>query len=71
MRIVVRVDQTVCMGNQLCLGEAPGIFELDDEGHAHLVRLTFTESDIPSLESAAALCPTEAINVELRRDEVA
>ncbi len=71
MRIAVTVDARVCMGNQLCLGEASSVFELDDGGRARVLRSSFTEADLATLRSAEALCPTGAIRVEAGREEVA
>lgn len=63
--IRVSIDQDACMGNQLCVGEAPDIFELDSGGHARLRALHFTDADLATLRSAEALCPMGAIVVSV------
>ena len=63
MKIMVTVDRSRCLGNQLCMGEAPGEFELDAEGYAHPTRSDYIEADLPKLRMAEAICPTNAIKV--------
>jgi ferredoxin len=64
--IRVAVDPELCMGNQLCLGEAPTFFALDQDGHARVIAVVpFGEADLPILRAAEALCPPAAIRVEV------
>lgn len=63
--VAVTIDRAACLGNQMCIGEAPGVFHLDSEGRATLLRRDFDENDLPQLESAEAMCPTGAIKVEI------
>lgn len=49
-----------CIGCGACTGISPDIFEINDEGLAHVVG----EGDIDSAKEAAECCPVEAISVE-------
>lgn len=68
-RVVVKVDREVCLGNQICMAEAPGCFELDEDGRSRVIRTNLGESDLSLLENAEAMCPTGAITVELAEGE--
>lgn len=69
-KVVVRIDREACLGNQMCVAEAPGYFELDAEGRSRLIRTGLTEADLVPLESAEAMCPTSAIHVEASDGDV-
>lgn len=60
----VKVDFDLCQGHGVCMGEAPEIFEVNDDGEITVLQ----ESPDPSLEkklrNAARFCPTGAISVE-------
>ena len=61
----VRVDPDVCQGHSRCYALAPELFDVDDEGYAHVL----IDGDLPAdLEAkavlAAANCPENAIAVE-------
>lgn len=59
----VFVDHQLCQGHGQCEAEAPDIFEVRDDGFAHVLRdLDVTES--PTVHAAAARCPVEAITVD-------
>ena len=60
----VEVDRAVCMGSGNCVFEAPGAFELDDDGIAVPVNPDAVSED--RLIDTARVCPTSAISV--RRD---
>lgn len=61
----VRVDRDRCEGNAVCLGIAPGIFDLDDEDYA-VVKIDPIPADQEGLaEQAIAECPRAALS---RRD---
>ena len=68
-RVIVAVDRAVCLGNQMCVGEAPDHFQLDDDGRARVVRTGLAAADLPLLEGAEALCPTGAITVHVVEDD--
>ena len=61
----VEVDRDVCMGSGNCVYQAPGAFDLDDDGIAVVVDASAVDEDKVML--AARNCPTHAITV--RRTE--
>jgi ferredoxin len=62
----VEIDRDVCMGSGHCVYEAPGVFDLDDEGVSVVADLSASSAD--EVIAAARKCPTGAITV--RRDDV-
>ena len=59
----VEVDPDRCQGHARCWAICPGVFDLDDEGHAVVV-----QPDVPvelqdKAREAAANCPESAITV--------
>ena len=62
MSVEIRIDRESCMGSGNCSFWAPGVFELDDEGIAHLVDPTAAPDD-DKVVLAAQGCPTSAITV--------
>jgi ferredoxin len=60
----VWVDEDTCQGHSRCYALAPELFDVDDEGFAHVL----IDGDVPAeLEDKAALavanCPERAIKV--------
>jgi ferredoxin len=60
----VEVDRAVCMGSGTCVFEAPGAFELDEDG----ISVPVDPGAVPEdrIIETARVCPTHAITV--RRD---
>jgi ferredoxin len=61
----VRVDLDRCQGHSRCYSLAPEVFDVDDDGFAHVI----IDGEVPAeLEEKAALavanCPERAISVE-------
>jgi ferredoxin len=57
----IRIDRETCVGDKACCEEAPGTFEMDDEGKAVV---TNPEGDLPKyVLSAARNCRLEAITL--------
>lgn len=59
----VRVDSELCAGFGVCLGLAPEVFELHDDGYAVVLL-----SDVPpeledAVREAVSQCPANAISV--------
>lgn len=59
----VRVDSELCAGFGVCLGLAPEVFELHDDGYAVVL-----VSDVPpeledAVREAVSQCPANAISV--------
>ena len=57
------VDHDVCQGHGQCEQEAPDIFEVRDDGFAHVLR-DFDAADLPRVRSAVSRCPVDAITIE-------
>jgi ferredoxin len=62
MRVVVDFD--VCQSNALCMGVAPEVFEVRDDGFLYILDETPDESLRAKVEEAVRLCPTHAITLE-------
>jgi ferredoxin len=55
------VDRARCIGSGVCVGTAPGRFELDREHRSRPVAATAPPEQV--VLDAAASCPVEAISV--------
>jgi len=62
MRVVVDFD--ACRSNAVCMGVAPEVFEVRDDGYLYVLQEEPPEELRPKVEEAARLCPTQAIRVE-------
>jgi ferredoxin len=62
MRVVVNFD--TCQSNALCMGAAPEVFEVHDDGYLYLLDETPDESLRAEVTEAARLCPTQSITLE-------
>lgn len=60
----MHIDTDVCTGHGVCEGIRPDIFEVGDDGIAHLLDEEFTEGDRQDLEDAVDQCPTQALRLE-------
>jgi len=59
----VRVDTEICAGFGICLGIAPEVFELHDDGYA-VVLVSEVPPELEDLvRRAASQCPAQAIFV--------
>jgi ferredoxin len=62
MKVVV--DWMRCDGNGVCVVEAPGVFELNDEDDLVLLEPEPGESDRAAVEAAVAACPKRALTLQ-------
>jgi ferredoxin len=62
MRVLVNFD--LCQSNALCMGAAPEVFEVRDDGFLYILQETPDESLRSQVSEAARLCPTQAITIE-------
>ena len=62
MRVVVDFDK--CNSNAVCMGIAPEVFEVRDDGFLYILNETPPEALRPKMEEAVRQCPTQAISVE-------
>ena len=61
MRIVVDFDR--CQSNAVCVGIAPSIFELREDGFLYLLDETPGEEVRALVEEAIVACPTQALAI--------
>jgi ferredoxin len=62
VRISVNFD--LCESNALCMGAAPEVFEVRDDGYLYVLQEEPGEDLRSQVEEAARLCPNQAITVE-------
>lgn len=54
----------LCESNALCMGAAPEVFEVRDDGYLYVLQEEPGEDLRSQVEEAARLCPNQAITVE-------
>ncbi|MDZ7849940.1 MAG: ferredoxin [Halodesulfurarchaeum sp.] len=61
----VEVDQDLCIGDQVCASMHPDIFEMQDDGFAHVVEgmEEVDGADVDMAKEGAEACPVDAITV--------
>ena len=61
----VKVDYDLCQGHEVCMSEAPEVFEVDKQT-AQVVLLDAQPSDAlrVAVEAAVKYCPTGALSIE-------
>ncbi len=57
------VDHDLCIGCALCASVCPEVFEMGDDGMAHVIGEVTPEVE-DSAKDAQESCPTEAISIE-------
>lgn len=62
MRIVV--DYAKCTGLGMCEGEAPELFEVQEDGSLKVLAEEPTAEQIATAQAAVSSCPTEALRLE-------
>jgi ferredoxin len=62
MRVVVDFDK--CNSNAVCMGVAPEVFEVRDDGYLYVLQEEPAEELRPKVEEAVRMCPTGAISIE-------
>lgn len=60
----VKVDTTKCSGIGLCEMTAPEVFEVGDDGQAHVIKAEPSADELPAVEEAVSSCPTAALSIE-------
>ncbi|MHB0911927.1 MAG: ferredoxin [Armatimonadota bacterium] len=58
------VDESLCIGDGICVDICPEVFEMRDDNLAHVINENPDASLHDSVREAADACPTSAINVE-------
>jgi len=59
----VEIDADVCGGFGTCVGKAPQVFELTDDGYAIVLLPEVPEALESAVRDAVDLCPTHAITI--------
>jgi ferredoxin len=62
MRVVVDFDK--CKSNAVCMGVAPEVFEVRDDGYLYILQEEPPEELRPKMVEAVQACPTGAISIE-------
>ena len=62
----VEVDQDTCISDQVCAATAPEIFEMRDDGKAHVIegKEEVEGGELEMAREAEAACPVDCITVE-------
>lgn len=59
----IQIDRDLCQGHAVCMGDAPTVFHVTDEGVMTVLLEEPPESTWEDVESAADYCPTGAITL--------
>lgn len=59
----VRVNPDICAGFGICMGIAPEVFELHEDGYAVVLVSEVKPEDEDTMRRAADQCPARAITV--------
>ena len=62
MRVVI--DWDLCQGRASCMGEAPEVFQVGEDGELEVLQERPPEALRAKVELAARYCPTGAITLE-------
>jgi ferredoxin len=60
----VEVDHDSCEASALCAGLAPGVFELDNDDHLHILVESVPGTLVESVREAVGSCPRAALRLD-------
>jgi ferredoxin len=60
----IKVDFDLCQGHANCMGDAPEVFLVDDQGYLTILQEQPPEELREKVELAVKYCPTGAISLE-------
>lgn len=60
----VSVNRDKCVGIGMCEVSAPNVFEVGDDGQAHVLVDEIAEDDVEGVRQAVANCPTESLTIQ-------
>jgi len=68
MRYRICVDKDLCQGHSMCRGDAPGLFDVTDQGQIYdtvfVLQEVIGERELDAAKHAAAACPNGVIRLE-------
>jgi len=59
----IKVDFDLCKGHANCMGEAPEVFQVDEQGYLTVLQEEPPEALRERVELAVTYCPTGAISL--------
>ena len=62
--VKINVDFDLCQGHAACMGEAPEVFEVDDNGMLTILQEQPAEALHEKVRLAVKYCPTGALSLE-------
>jgi sterol 14-demethylase len=62
LRVVV--DRQLCQGHAMCMGEAPDIFKVHENGDLEILKPEVSEEALQRVENAVRYCPNSALKIE-------
>lgn len=62
-QLTVLLDKDLCQGHAVCVGEAPEVFYIGEDGKVALHDLALTAEHHPKVRAAQKFCPTRAIRL--------
>jgi len=60
----VLVDRATCEGNAMCMGVAPEVFRVEDDGELTILDETPPDAMRAKIEDAVRACPTQSLSIE-------
>jgi sterol 14-demethylase len=60
----IKVDFDLCKGHANCMGEAPEVFRVDDQGYLTILKEEPPDQFREAVDLAVKYCPTGAISLE-------
>ncbi|MCG8669149.1 MAG: cytochrome P450 [Pseudomonadales bacterium] len=62
--VKVKVDTQLCQGHAMCMGECPGVFNVDSHGELTIQHDPINSQQLDSLRAAINACPNQALTLE-------
>ncbi|NIJ11272.1 ferredoxin [Saccharomonospora amisosensis] len=59
----IEVNRDLCEANEVCVGIAPAVFELDDDEELRIIQPDVPAAEVESVSRAVASCPKNALVV--------
>lgn len=59
----IEVNRDLCEANEVCIGIAPAVFELDDDEELRVIHQEVPAAEVERVSRAVASCPKNALVV--------